>query len=426
MVTIPRFTRGFEGFDTIDFKEFLLDGYIEIHLRCKSEKPFNCHRCGVGLTQLRGKHKLRLETLPVLGLRCFVHLWRRKGHCPSCKKARSEHIDFISQASPHLTDDYSHWMGKMTEIAAVTRVAELLSQDSMTVWKIDFARLKHLLQNYKIPEVTHISVDEVYARKKPKYDGESRDRRFFTVITDLKTRRVIWVAESRSREALDQFYTLLGEDACQRIQVVAMDQHEGYAASTRSYCPQASIVWDRFHIMQNFEEAVNDTRKLLHEEQAPKSELRRLTRGKFRFMFLKKANKRTKEEKEHIDSVLEANKEFMRLELIKERMVSFFHEPDINQARKVFEEIGDWIWQAGFIPLMKWHNQLEKGWDTLKNYFVHRVSSSLSEGMNNVIKMLKRRAFGFRNMEYFRLKIMQFCGYLNAKYVSTCHQALTR
>jgi transposase len=197
-----------------------------------------------------------------------------------------------------------------------------------------------------------------------------------------------------------------------------------YAKSTRTYCPNATIVWDRFHIMQNFEEAVNDQRKALHEEQPKDSDLFRLTRGKFKYVYLKKSKNRTKEEAQHIDDVMKANEYFLKLELIKEAMVTFFDEVSAVSAKKVFEEIGDWIWQAGFAHLMKWYTNLEKGWDTLKNYFVYRVTSALSEGINNVIKALKRRAFGYKNMYYFRLKIMQVCGYLNSRYITTCNQPL--
>ena len=98
-------------------------------------------------------------------------------------------------------------------------------------------------------------------------------------------------------------------------------------------------------------------------------------------------------------------------------MLSFFSEQSEEAALRVFNEVGDWIFQAGFKPLMNWHNQLEGGWLTLKNYFKYRVTTALSEGHNNTIKMLKRRAFGYRNMYYFRLKIMQVCGYLNSRYV---------
>jgi transposase len=367
-----------------------------------------------------------VEALPVMGIRCYVFFWRHKGYCSHCKKARAERVNFLAPETPHLTTTYAWWIGRLCEIAAVSRVAELVEQSKMTAWRVDFRRMKRMLVGYRIPDVTRISVDEVYARKKPRHKGESRDERFFTVISDLTTRRVIWVSESRRKEALDQFFLLIGKEATSRIVLVAVDQHEGYAASVRQHCPQAALVWDRFHLMQTFEEAVNDTRKELHAEQPGKSELHRLTRGRYRFLFLKKAHRRTDEERQHIDDVLKENHRFAKLELIKERMLTFFDQPSADVAKAVFEEIGEWIWQMGFQPLMRWHRQLEGGWDTLKNYFTHRVTSALSEGHNNVIKALKRRAYGYRNMEYFRLKIMQVCGYLNSRYVTTSDQLLTQ
>ena len=88
--------------------------------------------------------------------------------------------------------------------------------------------------------------------------------------------------------------------------------------------------------------------------------------------------------------------------------------------------MGDWIWQSGFEPLKRWYQRLEKGWETLRNYFIYKVTTALSEGKNNVIKTVKRRAYGFRNMYYFRLKIMQVCGYLNSKYIHSADQLLTQ
>jgi transposase len=357
--------------------------------------------------------------MPIMGLRLLIRFWRCKGECRRCKKARAEHVGFIAEETPHLTQDYAWWVGRLCEIAAVSRAAELVGQDETTTWRLDLARMKRMLVHYKIPDVTKISVDEVYARKKPKHPGEDRDRRFFTVISDLETRRVIWVAESRKKEALDQFFLLIGKGQCHKIEVVATDQHDDYAASVREHCPRAVHVLDRFHLMQNFEVAVNETRKTLHEEQGRGSEIARLTRGKYRFLFVKKACRRTDEERAHIDDVLRANEYFAKLELIKERMLSFFDQPDEGAARTIFDELGDWIWQAGFKPLMDWYKRFEGIWSTVKNYFKYRVSSALSEGHNSVIKMLKRRAFGYRNMEYFRLKIMQVCGYLNSRYIPT-------
>jgi transposase len=178
--------------------------------------------------------------------------------------------------------------------------------------------------------------------------------------------------------------------------------------------------------MQNFEQAVNEVRKELNEELEKGSDLKRLSRGKYRYLFLKKNSRRTPEERQHIDDVLKQNERFAKLEIIKERMISFFDQPSSDAAKSVFEEIGDWIWQMGFEPLKRWYRNFEAGWETVANYFTHRITSALSEGINNVIKALKRRAYGYRNMTYFRLKIMQVCGYLNSRFIATSHQLVAQ
>jgi transposase len=417
---IPRFFRtAFPGFEVLDVKEWLNDGRIELRLKARDTKGFFCHRCGHALAAQRGRYPVKLEGMPILGLKLEIHFMRAKGYCARCNKARSERINFIAPESPHLTQDYSWWIGRLTEIAPVTRVAELLGLEAMTVWRQDFARLKRLVQHYKIPNCTHIAVDEVYARSKEKFKGEARTERFFTVITDLKTRKVIWVAESCAKKGLDQFFTLIGPEACSKIQAIAMDQHADYFASAAEHCSNAIVVFDRFHIVQNFEEAVNDTRKELFEIlKRDDSTIAELARGQNRFVFLEKASRRSKQDQSLIEEVGRRNKKFLYLELIKERFIDMFNQPSAEAARAVFEEVGDWIWQMGLKPLIDWHRRLDKNWIYVHNYFYTRITTGLSEAFNNVIKTIKKRAYGFRNMEYFRLKIMQVAGYLNSRFIS--------
>ena len=417
---LPRFAKNYaenSNFEVIDWKEYIQDGRIEIHLTRKPEKPFLCHRCGSELGAHRGKHRMRLEAMPIMGFRVYLFLWREKGECPKCKKARAEKTDLIADETPHLTQDYAWWLGRLCEIAAVSRVAELMGLDETTTWRLDLARMQRMLAHYKIPQVLRISVDEVYSRKKPKYPGESRNQRFFTVITDLDTRKVIWVTEGRDEASLDAFFILIGKSACEKISVVAADMHDAFARSVKTHCPNATLVWDRFHVMQSFEKALNEQRKILHEEFRKKSNMSELTRGKYRFIFLKKDSRRTEEERQHINDVVKDNDQFLKLELIKERMITFFDQPDEYHGRMVFHDVGGWIIECGFTELKKWYWNLDKQWKQLANYFKFRVTSAVSEGINNVIKSLKRRAFGYRNMNYFMLKIMQVCGYLNSRFI---------
>jgi len=406
----------YEGYEISDVRVSVKDKTVEFVLNREDVKEARCARCQNLLGRTRGKHRMKIQELSIMSFKTFVSFWRLKAHCDHCQKARSEAVSFLAKESPHLTQRYAWWLGTMCEFAAVSRVAEFADHPRLTVQRVDFKRLKRMVKHYKIPQVEKISVDEVYARKKSK-QGETRDDRFFTVITDLKTRRVVWVANSRRKEALDQFFHLIGPEACQQIKVVATDQHEGYRASVREHCPNAMVVWDKFHLLQSFGEVVNETRKDIFEHLAPGDEAKRLSRGKYRFVFLKKRKHRSANEQEHIEQAMMSNGFLYRLELIKELMHQVFDEKDEQSAWESFRKLGNWIEQSAFDHLKRWWINLEAEWETFSNYFRCRVTTALSEGHNNVIKALKRRAFGYRNMDYFKLKILQVCGYLNSRHI---------
>jgi transposase len=416
---VPRFlSKLIPNYELIDIKEWLSKGLIELYFRKIDPKAsMSCSVCGESLRSCKSRHKMKIKHLPLFNFECRVIFYRDKGYCSKCKKIRSEKLDFIARETPHLSKDYSWWLGRLTEISTVSRVAEVTGNDQNTLWRMDFDRLLLMMQNYKIPDVKRISVDEVHARSKKRFSRENRNKQYFTVVSDLDTGRVIWVSDHREKQALDEFYTLLGEERCKQIEVVAMDQFVGYKASTEQFCPQAKIVWDKFHLMRNFENALNEERKVILENKKIRKETVYFG-NKFKYIFLKKAKSRTKQESKSFNKVMSENKVFYKLELIKEKFFTFFNQRNESDARDVLLEVKKWIMQNNFNHLVHWLENFISGWDTVKNYFKMRVTSALSEGQNNVIKALKRRCFGFKNMTYFKLKIMQVCGYLNSRYVS--------
>lgn len=414
---IPAVFRSFQGFQIRDIREFRSTQRMEFVLESEPGRTHFCDRCGGELGRQRDRYLLRSRHLRVMGWLVTICFWREKRDCARCKKIRSERIDFLCPGSPHSTKEFAWWVNRLTTETSVLATSRLESVGKNLCYRIDKSILRRLLAGYKIPAVRRIAVDEVYSRgSKQLKEGENRDDLFFTVIVDINTHKVIWVSSSRRKEALDEFFLLLGSEACEKIEVVATDQHDDYGVSVREHCKNATLVWDKFHLLQNFGEAVNKMRMQLHEEQARGSDIQRLTRGQFRFLFLKRAYERTDKEKEHIDSVLKENERFMKLEVIKERMLTFFQEPNVDAAKQVWEQIGDWIWQAGFGHLMDWFRNLDRGWDTLKNYFLYPVTTGVAEGINRVIKGLKWQAYGYKDMEYFKLKILQKAGYLNYRY----------
>ena len=134
-------------------------------------------------------------------------------------------------------------------------------------------------------------------------------------------------------------------------------------------------------------------------------------------MFLKRYEKRTETERGHMARVMKDNEAFTRLELSKERMITFFDASSETDAVEILNEIDLCAKEGGFPPIKNFCAKLKKKWVYLSNYFMCKITTGVSEGINNIIDALKRRAYGFRNMNYFMLKIMQVCGLMSSRYL---------
>lgn len=415
-IYIPQVFRSFQGFDIKDIKEWRESRRMELILESKPGREHFCCRCGCELGRQDGRYWLRSHHMRVMGWTVVVCFWREKRHCPGCNKVRSEAIDFICATTPHATEELAWWINRLTEITSVLAVSRLESIDKMTCYGVDKYILTRLLQGYRIPKVTAISVDEVYARsRKQLQEGEDRDDLFLTVIVDSNTHKVIWVSMSRKKEALDEFFRLIGEEACKEIRVVATDQHAGYAASVTQFCPQAVVVWDRFHIVQKFNEALNEDRMAELKEIDPEGQMGDLMNGKYRYIFLTKADNRKAANKRHIEEVHRLNKKMAMLEIIKEHFHKMFKCTNQEDAKIMMAECYQWAWDAKANNLWHWIDSIRDE-QRLWNYFTHRVTTGISEGLNRAIKGLKWQAYGYKDMRYFMLKILQKCGYLNSRF----------
>lgn len=413
---VPQCFKSFQGFFVKDIKEFRSTQHMEIVLESNPDRKCICNVCGRELGATHDRYWTSARHLRAFGWTVSVGFFRTKRHCTNCKKVRSEWIDFLSPTSPHITLELAWWINRLSEISTVLQVSKLESIDKMSCYKVDKYILQRLLQGYSIPDVTQISVDEVYARSPVQMkEGETREDLFLTVIIDHRTHKVIWVSQSRRKEALDTFFEILGPEGCKRIKVVTCDQHRGYAESVMQYCPQADLVWDRFHLVQNFNEALNEERKNIWNKTKNSSDHGYL-RGRYKFLYTTKANNRSASDRELIMKVIEENKAVGQMEMIKERFHRMFDDcssPDegMNEIALCYE----WSVRIGADHLAKYFWSLLDRKE-LKSYFTHRLTSGVSEGVNRAIKTLKWVAYGYKDMNYFALKIMQKCGYLNSKY----------
>ena len=120
---LPRFfSKLIPGFEVTDIKEWRKFNKVEIFFKKVTDEKPKCHRCCTELQNSHGKYRMKIKHLPIFNQECFLIFWREKRYCPCCKKVRAEALDFVSKDSPHLSQEYTYWLGRMFEIASVKQV----------------------------------------------------------------------------------------------------------------------------------------------------------------------------------------------------------------------------------------------------------------------------------------------------------------
>jgi transposase len=266
-----------------------------------------------------------------------------------------------------------------------------------TVKLIDKKHLRKYLVPLDEANPLNLGIDEIAYEKGHKY---------LTVVRDVDLGKVIWVGEGRKKETLDEFFHKLGAEKALRIQHVVMDMWDAYISSVRANT-DAIIVFDKFHVAKKINEAVDAVRK---QEFANADSRERKDMKHKRFLVLARRKNLDEAKRETLRDLLDINTNLTTAYLLKEQALDIFDETDkdiaIKRLQKWFRNIDDAA-IAAFQPVVKTIKNYLYG---IINYFDKRITNAQSEGFNNKINIIKRRAYGYRDLEYFKLKILQSCG----------------
>lgn len=214
---------------------------------------------------------------------------------------------------------------------------------------------------------------------------------------------------------MDKFYHEIGSDECNKIEAVVSDGARGFISSTKEHARNALIVLDRFHVKKYLNDAVDQVRKeeLKKARQHNNTDLSQILHCSKRFILMQ--NRVTNKKQNLLEKLSALNQRVYHAMLLKEQFLSIYVAKDRKTA---FVNLKEWIVAAikSQIPSF-----VELGFKFFRkryyilNYFIHKITASISEGINNKIKRLKRMAYGYKDVKYFLLKIHQHCGVLNPR-----------
>ena len=306
-------------------------------------------------------------------------------------------MDFVDKYSLH-TLRFEEYVSTLCPKMNLTDVEDVAGIDWKTAKRIDKKYLSRLVTGLDDIYPTKLGVDEIAYRKGHNY---------LTVVRDLELGKVIGIGQTRKKTVLDSFFEELGEEKCSRIRVFVMDMWEPYISSVRENT-NAEIVFDLFHIARKITEAVDKVRR---QEFAKADVETRKKYKKKRFLILKRGKRLDKEKQESLNALMAENERLYQAYLLKEQALDVFDERDEDNARKRLDKWFENVKEAGISQFDSVVITIKSYLYGISNFFKYRLTNAASEAFNNKINIIKRRAYGFHDLEYFKLKILQSCGW---------------
>jgi transposase len=362
-----------------------------------ARKKTVCGTCGTRHRSWYDQRIRRVRDLPCGELRIFLEVAVRRVACRICGRVRQERLDWLA-ANPHYTKRFALYVGKQCRSTSIKEVATDLRLDWHAVKEMDKLYMREQLARTEPIAPAVIGIDELSIRK---------GYVFRIVVSDLERQQPLWFGGvDHSAESLARFYEFLGPERSQGIRLAVMDMWRAFRRATAAYAPQAAILYDKFHVLQQLNEAMDEVRK---------AEYRRLTNQAARtyikgqkYILLSHWANLTPDKQHRLKTLLAANQRLHTAYVLKEQFSQLWMYRREAWARRFFEQWRQALRWQRLAPFERFAAIIERHWDGIAAYCrpENKVPLGFVEGLNNKIRVIQRRCYGLRDEDYLHLKIL--------------------
>lgn len=367
-----------------------------LHIRLQPAED-HVPRCSVCRQHTPAVHDIttrRIRERDLFQYRVWLEVPVRRVRCANCGP-KLEEINWLS-GHQRLTASMISWVESLVRLMPVQHVALLLGLNWHAVKAIDHQRLKREVVEPDKTQLRCLIMDEFALFK---------GHRYATVVINADNQQVLWVGEGRSREAIRPFFEWLGPAACQQIEAVAMDMNTAMDLEVQQHCPNARVVYDLFHVVAKFGREVIDRVRVDEANRLKHNQPARRVVKQSRWLLLRNKQNLSDQQTVKLDELLAANQSLMTTYLLKDQLKALWYAPDEQEAIKRWQEWFTMAIDSGIAPVIQFAKRLKGYADGIIASARFRLNTSVLEGMNNKIKVIKRMAYGFRDSQYFFLKI---------------------
>jgi transposase len=353
-----------------------------------------CSSCQSKRFVFRGKKLRRFRSIPIGSKQIFIEFEVPRIMCLACKVIRQAKVSFAEKRRT-FTKAFERYVLELSRVMTIFDISKHLKTSWGMIKDIQKRYLSKRFSRPNLKNINSIAIDEISIGKGHKY---------LTVVLNLTTGAVIFVGEGKGTDALKPFWRRI-KRIKSKIKAVAIDMSPAYIAAVLENLPKAAIVFDHFHVVKYFNDKLSDFRRTLYNQLEGVYE-KQVLKGT-RWLLLKNPENLNdeKNESKRLNQALELNKPLATAYYLKEELRQFWKQPDKATAEKYIHQ---WINTAAStkIPMLQKFAKTVAGHKFgILNFYDHPISTGPLEGTNNKIKTLQKQAYGFRDHEFFKLKI---------------------
>lgn len=359
-----------------------------------NQATHNCPNCGKATTTVHQYYRRTLRDLNMGSRHVHLVVNMRQFVCPSCHRYFSETLPFadLNKEFTHRQTDYMFCLARKQ---SYTEVAALVDVSPKTIERLVLAKCQSLVDvPNRYAQVRRLGIDE-HSHRKGKKD-------FLCVLSDLDRGILIDILPNRKKETLLAHFNALGPVFCAQITDVACDYWDAYITTAQTCFPQATLILDRFHVVKWLNEALDTFRKTLRKSDKHNPHYKKL-----KWVLYKQYHRLSDSQLDDLDRAFTDSPVLATLYQARER---FHHILDNNDTvEQALAGIEKWISEVAaqgitaFDPFIK---TLAKTKIYIANYVLHCLSNAVTEGLNNLIRSVRRISFGMTNFEHLRLRVL--------------------
>jgi transposase len=359
--------------------------------RKRGNRKLICSGCGRKLETAHDVNEREVRDLPCMEFRTTVVIEVYRVCCPDCG-IKIEKVPQLPSKAP-FSRRFEDAVGEACESAAARQVARRFGLPASTVRAIDLRYLERWAAARRKPALTLMGVDEIYLGKKQK---------FITVVSNLESGEPVWFGRERKKETLDEFFqTELSAGQRMRISAACADMWEPFRLSIEQWAPRCRIVYDKFHIMQHANQAIDEVRRAEFFRKG--GQWRGLVKGK-RWLLLTRWINLSSGKRQELNSLFALNRKLFKAYVLKESLDRLWNYRYEGAMLNYFQRWMDQLRWQRLRPFEKLADMLLNHLEGILNYCRTKVPLGMVEAINGNIKSLLRRGRGYKNLRYLLLK----------------------